>query len=223
MKKKKLITIVFTLVAMFTFSISSEASSPKIMWGKTELKAGQIGKVTILADTAIAYVDEKGNHVRGRVLKAGSEFRVYQYTKDIWGGAYGIGAGEYVLEHSAIKYETPSKAKLALLEAPSTKVMWGKTELKAGQIGKVTILKETTLFKVNNGGEGLEPGLEPIRTLKPNEEYRVYSAKQPLDGYVPMYGLGGGYYIVQNNTMLNGVTVKYETPSKAKLALLNNK
>jgi len=94
-------------------------------------------------------------------------------------------------------------------------------ELKQGQIGKVTILKETTLFKVINEGGNLEPVLEPIRQLMPNEEYRVYSAKQPLDGYVPMYGLGGGYYIVQNNTRLNGVTVKYETPSKAKLALLN--
>lgn len=99
----------------------------------------------------------------------------------------------------------------------STKIMWGKTELKAGQIGKVTVLSKTVLFKI----EGTS--IEPIRTLNPGEEYRVYSAKIPLDGYVPMYGLGGGYYIVQNNTMLNGITVKYETPSKAKLALLNKK
>jgi Cu/Zn superoxide dismutase len=51
MKKSKLIVIAFTLVAMFTFSsITSEASTSKVMWGKTELKKGQIGKVTILKD-----------------------------------------------------------------------------------------------------------------------------------------------------------------------------
>lgn len=99
----------------------------------------------------------------------------------------------------------------------STKIMWGKTELKAGQIGKVTILSETTLFKIDGRN------IDPIRELNPGEEYRVYSAKVAIEGYVPMYGLGGGYYIVQNDNIANGITVKYETPSKAKLALLNKK
>ena len=217
MKKNIFIAIVFTLVAMFSFTITSEASSTQVMWGKTELKKGQIGKVTLYADVATYKADGS----RGKVLPAGGEYRVYTFRTDIYGGEYGLGDGLFVNMYSALKYETPSKAKLALLVDSSTKVMWGKTELKAGQIGKVTILKETTLFKVINSVDGGEPGLEPIRQLMPNEEFRVYAAEQPLDGYVPMYGLGGGYYIVQNNTMLNGVTVKYETPSRAKLALLN--
>ena len=50
MKKNMLITIVFTLLAMITFSLTSEASSTKVMWGKTELKVGQIGKVTIRSE-----------------------------------------------------------------------------------------------------------------------------------------------------------------------------
>ncbi|GGA42835.1 hypothetical protein [Psychrobacillus lasiicapitis] len=97
-------------------------------------------------------------------------------------------------------------------------VMWGNMELKRGQIGRVTILKETFLMHI-----GKDPSVDggAVRALKPGEVYRVYSTKTP-DGYVPMYAVGGEYYIIQNST-LNGVHVKYETPSKAKLALLNKK
>ena len=35
---------------------------------------------------------------------------------------------------------------------PFEKVMWGKTELKVGQIGKVTIISDTSLEKLNNDG-----------------------------------------------------------------------
>ncbi|MDI2586569.1 hypothetical protein OR571_05330 [Psychrobacillus sp. NEAU-3TGS] len=102
--------------------------------------------------------------------------------------------------------------------ASTSKVMWDNMELKKGQIGRVTILKETILMHI-----GKDPSVEggAVRALKPGEVYRVYSTKTP-DGYVPMYAVGGEYYIIQNST-LNGVHVKYETPSKAKLALLNKK
>lgn len=86
------------------------------------------------------------------------------------------------------------------------KVMWGKTELKVGQIGKVTILSDTPLVKLNNDGT-----LTTVRTLKKGEEYRVYSYKGQHNG---LYGVGGGNFIQKNQN------VKYETPSKAKLALL---
>ncbi len=102
--------------------------------------------------------------------------------------------------------------------ANPSKVMWDNMELKKGQIGRVTILKETSLLHI-----GKDPSVDggAVRALKPGEVYRVYSTKTP-DGYVPMYAVGGEYYIIQNST-LNGVHVKYETPSKAKLALLNKK
>lgn len=46
-------------------------------------------------------------------------------------------------------------------DAATNKVMWGKTELKQGQIGKVTILADTNLVKVGSNGS-----LNKVRTLK---------------------------------------------------------
>lgn len=89
------------------------------------------------------------------------------------------------------------------------KVMWGKTELVKGQIGKVTILANTPLVKIVNGK------LVTVRTLKKGEEYRVYQAKSDHGG---LYGVGGSSF-VQKNTK----KVKYETPSKAKLDQVNGK
>ena len=93
------------------------------------------------------------------------------------------------------------------VEAATSKVMWGKTELKLGQIGKVTILQNVPLVKMDKNG-----GLTTVRGLKKGDEFRVYSYRQGL------YGVGGGQYINRND-----VSVKYETPSKSKLALLSGK
>ncbi|WP_313893839.1 excalibur calcium-binding domain-containing protein [Psychrobacillus sp.] len=86
----------------------------------------------------------------------------------------------------------------------ATKVMWGKTELKQGQLGKITILSNTSLLDKNS---------KVVRTLKKGEEYRVYSYKSNDDG---LFGIGGGLFVQKNGT------VKYETPSKSKLELLNS-
>ena len=40
---------------------------------------------------------------------------VYTFVSDNHGGAYGLGGGLFVDIHGALKYETLSKAKLALL------------------------------------------------------------------------------------------------------------
>lgn len=92
----------------------------------------------------------------------------------------------------------------------ATKVMWGKTELKLGQIGKVTILADTPLVKMNSNGS-----LSTVRMLKKGDEYRVYSYKGQHNG---LYGVGGSSF-VQKNT----AKAKYETPSKKKLALVTPK
>ena len=87
----------------------------KVMWGKTELKVGQIGKVTILSNTNLVKMESNGSLTIVRPLKKGDEYRVYSY-KSNHGGLYGVGAGSYVQKNSAkVKYETPSKRKLALL------------------------------------------------------------------------------------------------------------
>lgn len=104
-------------------------------------------------------------------------------------------------------------------EASAQKVMWGKTELKPGQIGKVTILQSTSLFKVEGGTSGPVKIFDPVRRLNPGEEYRVYGTKN-IQGYAPLYDVGGGYYVIQS-AYPNIGHLMYETPSKAKLNLLN--
>lgn len=86
----------------------------KVMWGKTELKLGQIGKVTILSNTNLVKMESNGSLTTVRTLKKGEEYRVYNY-KSNHGGLYGVGGGSYVQKSTKIKYETPSKSKLALL------------------------------------------------------------------------------------------------------------
>lgn len=90
----------------------------------------------------------------------------------------------------------------------TTKVMWGMTELKLGQIGKVTILSNMDLVKMEADGS-----LSTVRTMKKGEEYRVYSYKDQHNG---LYGVGGGNFVPKNESVL------YETPSKNKLAQLMN-
>ncbi|MFJ8064710.1 SGNH/GDSL hydrolase family protein [Psychrobacillus sp. NPDC096426] len=109
---------------------------------------------------------------------------------------YQVLADQFFLSYS-LPVQVPS---------PTTRVMWGKTELKIGQIGKVTILEDTYLMKIEKDGS-----LSTIRILKKGEEYRVYSYKGQQNG---LYGLGGGSFVQKSDT------IRYETPSKAKLALL---
>jgi hypothetical protein len=84
---------------------------------------------------------------------------------------------------------------------PKTIVMWGKLELKKGQIGKITILKPINLWKRDKDNR-----LQFVRRLKPGEQYRVYTYDHLYGG---QYGLGGGYYITKIPSH-----IKYETPPK---------
>ena len=106
--------------------------------------------------------------------------------------------------------QTPDKAVGGVTN--TEKIMWGKTELKKGQIGKITILKQINLWK---DSAHTSNKLEEVRVLNPGEEYRVYGYREEHDG---QYNVGGGMWV----TKMDGY-VKYETPSKAMLARLNNK
>lgn len=88
----------------------------KIMWGKTELKNGQLGKVTILKETKL-YSLKDNKLAAGKVLPAKGEYRVYSFKKAAGAELYGVGGGSYVKKDSLNKYETPSKRKLAELKA----------------------------------------------------------------------------------------------------------
>lgn len=56
--------------------------------------------------------------------------------------------------------------------------------------------------------------LQIVRVLNPGEEYRVYRYREDYEG---QYNVGGGMWV----TKMDGF-VKYETPSKAMLAKLND-
>ncbi len=121
MKKLGVICILSLLIAAGI--IGNEASAAtKVMWGKTELKRGQIGKVTILSDTKLVKIEKNGSISVIRTLKNGEEYRVYNY-KNEHNGLYGVGGASFVPKNPIeVKYETPSKRKLALLDRMSVPV-----------------------------------------------------------------------------------------------------
>lgn len=79
------------------------------------------------------------------------------------------------------------------------KIWWDGMELKPGQIGRLTVLQDTPLYKVTGEKKVF------ARTLKKGEFYRIYAFKPG------MLSVGGGYYINRD------AKVKYETPSQTKL------
>ncbi|WP_059173212.1 MBL fold metallo-hydrolase [Bacillus sp. FJAT-27445] len=80
-----------------------------------------------------------------------------------------------------------------------TKIWWDGIELKSGQIGRLTILKDTPLFKLDGDKKIFS------RTLKKGEFYRIYAFKPG------MLSVGGGYFVDRDSR------VSYQTPSKTKL------
>jgi hypothetical protein len=79
------------------------------------------------------------------------------------------------------------------------KIWWDGIELKKGQIGRLTIMNDTPLFKLNGDNRTFS------RTLKKGEFYRIYAFKPG------MLSVGGGYYVVRDSK------VTYQTPSRTKL------
>ncbi|MGE6489656.1 excalibur calcium-binding domain-containing protein [Paenisporosarcina sp. NPDC076898] len=119
----KVFSVMILLFSMnFMFSINANAAT-KVMWGKTELKLGQIGKVTILSNTTLVKIESNGSLSEVRPMKKGEEYRVYSY-KSQHNGLYGVGGGSFVKKDVVkVKYETPSKAKLALLKEMANQVV----------------------------------------------------------------------------------------------------
>lgn len=118
MKIIKIFTMLVLLISIITFHESASAQSNKVMWGKTELKKGQIGKVTVLTTTPLVRLASDGSIPNVRYLEKGEEFRVYSVKRNP--GLYGVGGGNYIYIGKEVKYETPSKSKLALLEGKSS-------------------------------------------------------------------------------------------------------
>ncbi|WP_313893836.1 MBL fold metallo-hydrolase [Psychrobacillus sp.] len=110
----KVFTILILVLGLNITLVGQADATGKVMWGKTELKLGQIGKATILADTTLVKLESDGSISTVRAMKKGEEYRVYNY-KGNHGGLFGVGGGNYIQKNTKVKYETPSKSKLALL------------------------------------------------------------------------------------------------------------
>lgn len=130
-------------------------------------------------------------------------------------GVYWFGGNGYALRESGqvkayffhgvdVVNESLNRAKTGGTFPLMNKVMWGKTELWKGQLGKVTIKQPTTLWKRLDNAQ-----LEKVRTLKTGDEFRVYRFLNERNG---LYGVGAGMFVEKNNS-----SVLYETPSKRNL------
>lgn len=82
--------------------------------------------------------------------------------------------------------------------------LWDGSEIREGQIGRLTILKPINLWKDNTEGK-----LELVRVLNEGEIYRVYGYR---NDYLGQYNLGNSHWV----TKMEGY-ILYETPSKSKL------
>lgn len=80
------------LISALVANTQVTSADTRVMWGKTELKSSQIGKVTILSNKSLWKLEKDNSLTKVRDLKKGEEYRVYSY-KSIHGGLYGVGAG----------------------------------------------------------------------------------------------------------------------------------
>ncbi|MFB5086069.1 hypothetical protein PGC35_02425 [Psychrobacillus sp. PGGUH221] len=119
---KKVAIVSILLISVLSVNTSTTNASTRVIWGKTELKLGQLGKVTILSNTTLWKLEKDNSLTKIRDLKKGEEYRVYSY-KSTQGGLYGVGAGAFFQKNSAIRYETPSKAKLRLLNGTKPEII----------------------------------------------------------------------------------------------------
>ncbi|GAE44111.1 5'-nucleotidase C-terminal domain-containing protein [Mesobacillus boroniphilus] len=89
-----------------------QKSTPVVYWDEAVLKKGQIGRISVTKPINL-WKREGDKLIFVKVLKPGQTFRVYNYDSKYF-GQYGVGAGHYITNMKGyIKYETPSKAKLA--------------------------------------------------------------------------------------------------------------
>lgn len=104
---------------------SGISASTVVKWDGDELKAGQIGRLTVLADTPLFKLDGDSRQFT-RMLKAGETYRIYAFKP----GMLSVGGGYYVDRDARVKYETPSKTKLGQLECKKAAVAESKTPVE---------------------------------------------------------------------------------------------
>lgn len=161
----KMILALVLILSLSTINTSDASAATKVMWGKTELKLGQIGKVTVNSRTVLYKLEKDNKLTKIRDLKAGEEFRVYSY-KSMEGGLYGVGASSFIYKSPVVKYETPSKSKLALLS--------GKTPVVTLPTPKPVNPKPTTPKPVTDKNAIYKEKLDTIKNTK-YKDYKEYA------------------------------------------------
>lgn len=116
MRKKWIVNLVVIAALIFGLNSPAQASEPKVYWDGLLMVKGQVGKIKVLKPINL-WKRDGDKLVFTRVLKPGEQYRVYRYD-NLHGGQYGLGGGYYITKIAGyVDYRTPSKKKLAELEA----------------------------------------------------------------------------------------------------------
>jgi hypothetical protein len=182
MKKvwKVAVALIVLALVLSTFDPKTTAAVQRNLWGKVEVKSNMIGKIVVLKDTSLFRAD-KGKPKVVRKIKKGQEFGVYSFDKTV----FHLANGEYIQKSKLVKY----------LTIPKQLYLFGKIQNTAGLIGKVTIEKETSLYKIEKGH------LVSIKKLKKGEEFGVFG--------IPDIYEGGEMYEVGSGSLIDSQSVKF--------------
>lgn len=100
---KKSSSIQYTAVPtnlVLNLQLEKTPKNKKMVWGKVEIKKGTIGKVLIQKDTTLWKKDKKNKLIKVKVLKKGTEIRVYSYASNL----YKTDSGQYIKKSSSVRY-----------------------------------------------------------------------------------------------------------------------
>lgn len=133
MGKKWIIHLAVVAALIFGLQSPAQASEPKVYWDGLLMVKGQVGKIKVLKPINL-WKRDGTKLIFTRVLKPGEQYRVYRYD-NLHGGQYGLGGGYYITKIAGyVDYRTPSKKKLAELEAA-----YGGGNTPTKPIGKLSI------------------------------------------------------------------------------------
>lgn len=227
----RFLIIVTLLISATGYQAQSvNAQSNKVMWGKTELKLGQIGKVTIKSPSALFKLEKNNKLTKVRNLKAGEEFRVYSY-KNLDGYMYGVGGGNFIYNIQSVKYETPSKSKLALLSGKTPVVTLPSPKPTAPKpvTDKNTVYKEKLNAIKNTKYKDYKEYANAIFKLQTEVGKDNYNMYQPLLESYYHYGIEVDEVVISFNDGSNLLAFERSpesyasnTPNNKSATLYNN-
>ncbi|RFU61096.1 hypothetical protein [Peribacillus glennii] len=200
MRKFQAISFLIAFVLLFSFAMPNQTSA-KVMWGKVEVTTGMTGKVEILKDTDLLKKDSNGKFIKSGKAKKGKVYRTVSYKSPY----YGLEKGLFIKKTSSIRYTAIPETLLIdkqLEKTPANKkLIWGKVEIKKGMTGKATVLKNTTLWKLDKKKKPVK-----YKTVKAGSEIRIYS----YNSKTKLYKSDSGVYI-KNDKNIKYTALKLKT------------